>query len=245
MRGAEDVRSLKALKMDWVPYFINPANTDVNGKKKRRSTKISSKIYFLSCLQRKQSIKRMVNAKDKIDTDRELTKLKDYEYAIPYVWIPKNHENEDYETSVNVIESLGGKGLTFEFDWEMDDLKDFVTDLLKANDLEESFREQVVDIIKGKVNQAKAAIREKKLKTKEKLEKMTPEVIEALNTLKCYKFYPQNKDTKIEQTNFINRFYGKATNVYPELAPSSPQFQFKEILPEYQNLKTIADDITN
>lgn len=188
----------------------------------------------------------MVSARDKKDDDKDLLRLKEYEYAIPYIWIPKNDENEEPETSVNIVGTCDGVGVTFEYDWTMDDVDDMTEEVLKANGLDEKHKDTIAGLIKEKVTAAKKVIRDAKEERKKRLEAMKKEEIDALNSLVIYKFYPQNKDFSIDKTSFINRYYGKANKVFPEIEQHDDfSAQFQAALPEYQNAKIIADDLNN
>ncbi len=48
--------------------------------------------------------------------------LRRFEYALPYIFLPRAQEEVNYDTTVNVVTELNGKGLTFEYDWEMDEI---------------------------------------------------------------------------------------------------------------------------
>ena len=48
--------------------------------------------------------------------------LAQYNYALPYIFLPRVQEEPKSDTVVNVVTEVNGKGATFEFDWAMDDV---------------------------------------------------------------------------------------------------------------------------
>lgn len=124
--------------------------------------------------------------------------VKKYEYCMPYILKLEDMLRVDYDTVVNVICSVDGKsGLAFEFDWEMDDLTEFVDTYCKENEIEN--KEAIRNAIKTEVRKQKAKIKEEKEEKKKKLEALPDKVKEAMKNMKFYKFYPQNKEPNIEQ----------------------------------------------
>lgn len=48
--------------------------------------------------------------------------LAQYNYALPYIFLPRVQEEPKSDTVANVVTEVNGKGATFEFDWAMDDV---------------------------------------------------------------------------------------------------------------------------
>ena len=217
VQRGEEMKHMRDLKIEWAPYLPTRETwkQDIMRLKKK-----ASKMYILVCTARRPQI-------DQLPIDAK----KEYEYAVPYIWIPRLNEDVDYDTSVQIVTECGGRGLTFEYDWTMDEIPDMLDELFPEAGDKEKYGKQIEELIKEKVTEAKNKIREQKQALKEKKERMSPELIDSLNTLKSYKYYPQNEDYPIERSPFINRYYGKAVQVFPE-----PQAAF-----DYSTLKPITE----
>lgn len=46
-----------------------------------------------------------------------------FNFALPYIFLPRAQQKPQYDTIANVVTEVNGKGATFEFDWQMDDLE--------------------------------------------------------------------------------------------------------------------------
>jgi hypothetical protein len=55
--------------------------------------------------------------------DMKEEELVKFNFALPYIFLPRAQEEPTSEDSVvNVVTEVNGKGATFEFDWEMDEV---------------------------------------------------------------------------------------------------------------------------
>jgi FKBP-type peptidyl-prolyl cis-trans isomerase len=144
--------------------------------------------------------------------------LKKYEYVLPYIVYPDKQEDDaDLETTVNVVAEVPERNqpLVFEYDWELDELDEFVAEKLKEEDLPESAAESLKESIRSEVSNAKKKKREEKERKKSLLDNLSEEEKESLKSQRVIKFYPQGEDPDIRQckTSFINRYYGHAQEV--------------------------------
>jgi len=208
VQRGEELKPMSDLKMEWTPYYP------------RDIARIRGKpiCYFLDCHQRRTNIENL-----SVDSQKE------YEYAIPYIWFPKNDLNKDYDTDVHIIHEVGGRGLNFSFDWEFDELDEMVGELL-TKDEQEKHSDELKELIKEKVRERKKQIREEKEAIKSKVASLSEKEKKSLDTLKCYKYYPQNEHYPIERTSFINRYYGHAAKVFPPVQDAIDYSFLKEII---------------
>ncbi|KAL5992227.1 hypothetical protein ACLOJK_013143 [Asimina triloba] len=83
-----------------------------------------------------------------------------------------------------------------EFDWEFDDLEDFVDERIKDDVLPEDEKDAFKNFIKEKVRESKRAQKEAREARKAAVEQMDEEKKAAYKTMRFYKFYPvQTPDT--------------------------------------------------
>ena len=211
VQRGEEIKDMKDLKMEWTPYCRNKTETS-HGKS-------NSKVFFLTCGLRRKNL-------DKLSEYQR----KEYEYALPYIWFPKNDLKKEFDTDVHIITELGGRGLNFSFDWTFDELDEIIDELLSKEEKEKHGKE-LEDLIKEKVKERKAAIKEEKDAIKAKIAALSEKERDSLDNLKCYKYYPQNDYYPIERTSYINRYYGKAAEVYPPVQDAIDYSFLKEIVP--------------
>lgn len=197
----EEFVPMKELKMDWVPYIPKTEwKTDPKS--------VVPRAFFLKTHQRREGLKDM--------SEEELAQ---YNYALPYIFLPRVQEEPKSDTVVNVVTEVNGKGATFEFDWAMDDVEEIAADTLKENDLDpekdEKQLQELIKVIKDTVNAEKKRIREEKAAWKAKIDGIGAEKKKALDELKIWKYYPQNEypDVSGNKVAYVNRYYGKADKV--------------------------------
>jgi ABC-type nitrate/sulfonate/bicarbonate transport system substrate-binding protein len=104
-----------------------------------------------------------------------------------------------------------------EFDWEFDELQEFVDKLVEEEALPAEQADEFKEYVKEQVRAAKKANREAKDARKKAIEEMSEDTKQAFQKMKFYKFYPQpspdTPDVSGVQSPFINRYYGKAHEV--------------------------------
>eukprot|EP01096_Ripella_sp_DP13-Kostka_P006603 TRINITY_DN2383_c0_g1_i1.p1 TRINITY_DN2383_c0_g1~~TRINITY_DN2383_c0_g1_i1.p1 ORF type:complete len:482 (+),score=268.87 TRINITY_DN2383_c0_g1_i1:67-1446(+) len=203
-RVEEEIVDAAKLKMGWDTWAYTQTSGDQPlERKKKRSGPL---VNILSCKQRSARAKNL----------SELGR-KDYEYAIPWIYIPRIQadQQDEVDSVVHIVTSMGGIGLSFEFDWKFDEIDEFVPKLLTEHELDaEKFKAETTELINNRVAEAKQAIRDEREKRKKVLEEMGERTQAAYDALKVYKFYPKNTFPVIQRTPFINRYYGKATQVF-------------------------------
>jgi len=216
VQRGEEIKDMSDLKIEWVPYY----RQDVSYLNKK------PEAYFMKCTRRRQQLEHMT------EEDR-----KEYEYAIPYIWFPKNEANKDFDTDVHIITEMNGRGLNFSFDWTFDELDDMVDEVLE-DDEKEKFADELKNLIKEKVRERKAEISKEKQSIKDRINALTSKEKESLDNLKCYKYYPQNDHYPIERSTFINRYYGHAKEVFPPVQDAVDYSTLVQIVPDAPSTKS-------
>lgn len=194
LQREEEILSMKELKMDWVPYVPSNRYGMTPGK-------FTPYAYFLQCFQRRSALNNMSDA----DVIR-------YQYALPYVFIPRLHGKLEYTTDVSVLFEVDGKACPpVDFDWSFEQPADAAKEYCKAHGLEG--KESVVqEAIEKTVKQRKSELKAQSEALKAKVNEMPAEEKEARDSLKCFKYYPKNVDDHLK-SKYINRYYGKAVEI--------------------------------
>uniref|UniRef100_A0A5B6YUG8 Myosin-H heavy chain n=1 Tax=Davidia involucrata TaxID=16924 RepID=A0A5B6YUG8_DAVIN len=198
-REAEEIVPMKQMKMDWVPYI--PL-----GDRDSQVERLKSQIFILSCIQRRAGLKHM-----------KLERVKKFEYCLPYFYQPLQEDELEQSTIVQIIFPAEEKPVFCEFDWELDELEEFIDKLIEEEELSEDQKDAFKDFVKEKVREAKKANREAREARKKALEEMSEETKSAFQNMKFYKFYPlptpDTPDVSNVKSPFINRYYGKAHKI--------------------------------
>ncbi|CAF1881957.1 BnaC02g00570D [Brassica napus] len=104
-----------------------------------------------------------------------------------------------------------------EFDWELDELEEFVDKLIEDEALASEQKDEFKEYVKEQVRAAKKANREAREARRKAIEDMSEEAKQAFQSMKFYKFYPlpspETPDVSGVKSRFINRYYGKAHEV--------------------------------
>lgn len=126
-------------------------------------------------------------------------------------------EDDIPDTTVNIMVELeeGGKPLVFDYDYELDDLDEFVPEKMKDEELDPKHEEKLREEIKKQVKARKLEQKTEKLAKQKQVDDLSPEEKESLKEMKIYKFYPQNDEPNVQElkVSFINRYYQHATEV--------------------------------
>ncbi|CAI9096828.1 OLC1v1033053C1 [Oldenlandia corymbosa var. corymbosa] len=195
----QDVMPMRKLKMDWVPYI--PAQD-----KGRRIEAVKSRIFVLKCKQRKVGLKHL-----------NFDRLSLYNYCMPYYNNPLKEDEFENSTDVNGIfeRSPPLPPLPFSFDWEMDDLEEFTSDLIQNEALGGDEKDKFIAFVNEKVAEAKKKQADAKKEKGEKLEEMSEEEKDDYRNMKLYKFYPvmPSDGPQLLKCRGINRYYDKADQV--------------------------------
>ncbi|KAK9134361.1 hypothetical protein Syun_013691 [Stephania yunnanensis] len=198
-REAEEIIPMKQMKMDWVPYIpLEYRDNQVD--------RLKSQIFIISCTQRRAALRHL-----------KVERVKKYEYCLPYFYQPMKEDEFEQSTEVDIIFPAEPTPVICEFDWELDELEEFVDDKVKNEEITEDQREAFKDFVKEKVREAKKANREAKEARRKAIEEMSEDTKAAFNEMKFYKFYPvqtpDTPDVSNVKSPFINRYYGKAHEV--------------------------------
>lgn len=192
-RQNEEILPMKDMKMSFTPF-------------KSKDLKLKGlNAQILTCNARKTRISKL--------GEEERVK---YDYCLPYIFLPDKQEAIEKNTEVLVQVTIGGKGLSLDYDYEMDELDEFVEETAKNYSLSDEDKKFVEKAIQDEVKASKEKLKKEKELRKAKIESFTTEEREALKNIKFFKFYPQNKDIDLSnlKSPFINRYYGKATKVF-------------------------------
>lgn len=197
-KAEEEIVPMADLRMHWQPY--RPSNVAHN-----RTFKPN--VLVMQCNERRARLRNMGEAE-----------VHRYDYVLPYFFNPEAEDELDFNTEVNILVDLEGRQapLMCEFDFEMDDLEDFVEEQLKENDLDAGIHgEPLKSAIRDGVRAAKLKIKELKEERKKQIDAISPEEREAIRNMKLVKFYPMNEwpDLSGAKSKYINRYYGSAHEV--------------------------------
>jgi hypothetical protein len=190
---------MKKMNMEWINFKFE------NNSKKN--------VKILYCIKKFNTKGKLRHSKIKKMEEGERVR---YNYCLPYL-INLKEEEADNNTEVMINTVINGKGISFTFDWDIDNFDDFVEDLFKEHELtSEKDQEKLKNLLKNDIKEAKTKIKIEKQKKKEILD-LIPEVEKkAISNLKFFKFYPKNNQVNIDEfkSAYINRYYGKAHKVY-------------------------------
>lgn len=201
-KAEEEIVPMSELRMFWQPF--RPSNV----AHKRMFT---PNVLVMQCNERRARLRNM----GEVDVHR-------YDYVLPYFFNP-DLENDDFRTEVNVLVPLEGlqAPLMCDFDFEMDDLDDFVEEQLKENSLDmETHSEALKNAIREAVRAAKLKIKKQKEDRKKEIDSIPPEEREAIRNTKLIKFYPVNEwpDLSAAKSKYVNRYYGQAHELRDDYA---------------------------
>lgn len=199
-REAEEIVPMKLMKMDWVPYI--PLQN--RGSMVER---LKSEIFILRCTQRRSALRHLKE-------DR----VKKFEYCLPYFYNPLQEDELEQSTVVQILFPIEPKPVFCEFDWEFDEVEEFTDKLIEEEELPADQKEEFKNFLKEKVREAKKANREAREARKKAKEEMSTEKKAAFENIRFYKFYPvaspDTPDVSGVKAPFINRYYGKAHQVF-------------------------------
>lgn len=204
-KAVEEIVPMSELRIGWQPYV--PANVSL-GSRRKGSRPV---VHVLGCSQRRARLRNM-----------QEEAVHRYDYVLPYFFDPAKQEEVIEETEVQVLAELDGMQapLMCEFDYEMDDLDEFLDEKMEEVDELDSdkHRDPLKKAIQDAVKVAKDKYKAEKAERRKKLDAISPEEKEAIKNTKFIKFYPLNEWPDISKCKspYINRYYGKATEVRDE-----------------------------
>ncbi|WZZ30374.1 hypothetical protein YC2023_013775 [Brassica napus] len=191
-REVEEIIPMKTMKMDWLPYI--PVD---------KSHLITTFFLQRAALR---------------DMKEDL--VKKYEYCLPYFYQPFTEDELEQNTEVQIM-FPSEPPVVCEFDWELDELEEFVDKLIEdealASEQKDELKASGAEYVKEQVRAAKKANREAREARRKAIEDMSEETRQAFQSMKFYKFYPlpspETPDVSGVKSRFINRYYGKAHEV--------------------------------
>lgn len=203
-RAVEEIVPMSTLRIEWQPH--TPANIN-------NLSSFKPCVDVLACSQRRARLRNM-----------QEEAVHRYDYVLPYFFDPEKQEEVEEETEVQVLADLEGiqAPLMCEYDYEMDELDEFVEEKIKEGDgLEEEKHSETLKIaIKDAVKAAKLKYKKEKEERQKKLDAISAEEREAIKKTKFIKFYPMNEWPNISQckSSYINRYYGKASELRDDMS---------------------------
>eukprot|EP00301_Raphidiophrys_heterophryoidea_P024862 c819_g1_i1.p1 GENE.c819_g1_i1~~c819_g1_i1.p1 ORF type:complete len:391 (+),score=140.54 c819_g1_i1:91-1263(+) len=199
MMAQESIKPMREYRMAWVP--LEGKETVAAGHRRKKSDK---DILVLKTLQRRAVLQHL-NEERKCKSN----------YCNPYIFLPHKQKPEDPSTTINFFADVDNNSIPVEFDWEMDDFKEFVSDLAKEFSLNEEKEQELKDLIKAEVKKTKEKIKKETDAKQKELDDIPDDVKEKLKQTRIMKFYPTNTFPNIDhiKTPFVNRYFGKADEV--------------------------------
>lgn len=199
-REAEEIVPATQMKMDWYPYIP----WDNRGSQVER---FKPHIFILGCTQRRAGLPHL-----------KLERVKKFEYCLPHFYQPFKEDEFEQSTIVPIIYPIEPKPVFCEFDWEFDEVEEFTDKLIEEEELNADQKDSFMDFVKEKVREAKKANREAREARKKAITEMSEEKKLAFQSMRFYKFYPvlspDTPDVSNVKSPFINRYYGKAHEVF-------------------------------
>jgi len=195
----ETIVPMKEMKMDWVPYvpfYDRPLQVE----------HLKTRIYTLQCMQRRASLNQL-----------KQERIKKYEYCLPYFYQPFKEDEIEQDTVVQIMYPKEPP-VVCDFDWDLDDVEEFTNNLVQEEVLTEDSKEDFKKFVIERVTEEKKKQREVREARKKAIESTSPETKAAFENMRFYKFYPVQSPNTPDISNvkvpFINRYYGKAHEVF-------------------------------
>jgi hypothetical protein len=184
----DELIEMKDVKILWEPF--------------KWCSKSNTQFYFMNCKLREAHRRNM--------TQEELYRLN---YLTPYFQRPSMLEEQEpivfcYKTIAECVVSLY-------FNWKTDNVNDSISEAIDEHNIlsESKDRAKYIDEIKKDLIQIVNEEKNKHQMRKKEYEMMDDNIRTALEEVKTYKFYPQNRKLDV-----FNRFYGKASQVFPPIS---------------------------
>lgn len=197
-RAEEEIIPMRQLKMSWHPFVPD---------KLSGSRRFKPCVHVLKCEQRRARLRNMTEAA-----------VHKYDYVLPYLLRPDQEDDTTIDTNVQVLVDIEGRKapLMMLFDFELDELDEFVETQIKDNELDAKKHDEVLrGAIKEAVRNTKRKFRAEKEERKKRIDSISEEDCEAIRNMRLFKFYPQNEtpDLTNVKSPYVNRYYGRANKV--------------------------------
>ncbi|MCO5582052.1 hypothetical protein L7F22_035943 [Adiantum nelumboides] len=144
----------------------------------------------------------------------------DFSYSITDFNNPLKEEEQEPDTVVPVIYSFddGKPLLLLDFDWELDDLEEMTENFIKDELLTPDIKDAFKDFVKQRVSEERKQQRQAREERRKKIQEMNAEARAFYDNIRFYKYYPRpspgTPDISALKSPFINRYYGKANEVF-------------------------------
>ncbi|KAK2986876.1 hypothetical protein RJ640_015519 [Escallonia rubra] len=176
-REAEEILPMKQMKMDWVPYIPLENRAGLKHLKVERVKK------FEYCLP---------------SSDKDLLLVDFYQ--------PLKEDELEQSTIVQIMFPGDPNPVVCEFDWEFDELEEFVDKKVEEEEVTEDQKDAFKDFVKEQVREGKKANRQAREARRKALEEMSEEAKAAFENMKFYKFYPVVSPDTPDVSNVKVRF---------------------------------------
>ncbi|XP_078429631.1 protein HEAT INTOLERANT 4-like [Wolffia australiana] len=198
-RVEEEIIPMKTMKLAWVPYI------PLEGRQSQVD-RFKTQIFTMGCTQRRSALKHLKEER-----------IKQYEYCLPYFYNPLNADEDEEDTVVPIMYPFEPP-IVRDFDYDLDELEEFVTGLITDEVLPEDQKDAFKQFVKEQVRERKKSQREAREARWKAIEDMDEEKKSAFQSMKFYKFYPVQTPTTPDisqvKSPFINRYYGRAHAVF-------------------------------
>lgn len=197
-RTEEEIIPMRQLKMGWHPYV--PAN--LTGSRRFKPC-----VHVLKCEQRRARLRNMTEAA-----------VHKYDYVLPYLVRPELQDDITIDTEVQAIVEIEGRKapLMLNYDFEMDDLDEFIKEQIEEHDLDVKKHDEVLrTAIKDSVRSTKRRFAAEKEERQKRIDDIPEDVREAIRNMRLFKFYPQNETPNLSsvKSKYVNRYYGQADRI--------------------------------
>lgn len=200
-KAEEEIVPMSDLRMSWQP--LQPGNLGF-------TRVFKPTVHVMKCNERRARLRNM---------NEEAVHR--YDYVLPYFFNPDAQDDVDVKTEVDVLIDLEGRQapLMCQFDFELDDLDEFVEEQVTQNELDAGSTGVIKKAIQDTVKAAKLKAKQQKEDRKKGLEKISAGELQAIRNTKLIKFYPLNEWPDISgiKSKYINRYYGQAHELRDEL----------------------------
>ncbi|CAA6658785.1 unnamed protein product [Spirodela intermedia] len=194
-RVEEEIIPMKAMKLAWVPYI--PLEN-----RESQVERLKTQIFTMGCTQRRSALKHLKEER-----------IKQYEYCLPHFYNPLKADEDEEDTVVQIMYPFEPP-IVRDFDYELDELEEFVDGLVTEEVLPEDQKDLFKQFVKEQVRERKKSQRQAREARRKAIEEMDEQKKAAFEGMKFYKFYPVQTPTTPDisqvKSPFINRYYGRA-----------------------------------
>lgn len=208
-RAEEEIAPMASLRMGW---HARPADNAP------RRAAPPARVFVLKCSERRARLKNMNEAA-----------VHKYDYVLPWVLKPEAPQEAPVTNVQVLVDDLAGwekrAPLMVDYDFEMDEMDEFVDETIEDNDLDKAKHgKRVKEAIVAAVRAQKLKLKAERDAHQKRIDDIAPEDRESLKGMKVFKFYPANgpeneddeckyPDVSKAKSAYINRYYGQADTV--------------------------------